>query len=119
MCAELAELLTLRGKNQDVVAHMMERVRQEKESFERGLQRFTALRTVFSEQTNKLFDEIGQEALRQSFPRPPGEGATDRAILTRAIVYIPDVLEDSQYQFQPLAQASGLPMIGSVSVCSQ
>jgi GAF domain-containing protein len=63
---------------------------------------------------HNLRDSKGQEALRQSFPRPPGEGATDRAILTRAIVYIPDVLEDSQYQFQPLAQASGYRSILSV-----
>jgi GAF domain-containing protein len=63
---------------------------------------------------HNLSDSKGQEALRQSFPRPPGEGATDRAILTRAIVYIPDVLEDSQYQFQPLAQASGYRSILSV-----
>src|SRR4030095_3838605 len=58
------ELRALRGKNQDVVEHMMERVRQEKELFERGLQRFTALRTVFSQQTNQLFDVIGLDALR-------------------------------------------------------
>src|SRR5262245_11038844 len=63
---------------------------------------------------HNLSDSKGQEALRQSFPRPPGEGATDRAILTRAIVYIPDVLEDSQYQFQPLAQASRYRSILSV-----
>jgi hypothetical protein len=43
---------------------MMERVRDEKELFERGLQRFTALRTVFTQQTNSLFDVIGLEALR-------------------------------------------------------
>ena len=58
------ELRALRGKNQDVVEHMMERVRQEKELFERGLQRFTALRTVFSQQTNQLFDVVGLDALR-------------------------------------------------------
>ena len=61
---QLTELRALRGKNQDVVEHMMERVRQEKELFERGLQRFTALRTVFSQQTNQLFDVIGLDALR-------------------------------------------------------
>ena len=54
----------LRGKNQDVVEHMMERVREEKELFERGLARFTALRNVFTQQTNELFDHIGLEALR-------------------------------------------------------
>jgi hypothetical protein len=53
---QLTELQNLRGKNQDVVEHMMQRVREEKELFERGLQRFTALRTVFTQQTNALFE---------------------------------------------------------------
>ena len=43
---------------------MMERVREEKELFERGLARYTALRNVFTQQTNELFDHIGLEALR-------------------------------------------------------
>jgi predicted GTPase len=66
---QLAELRTLRGKNLDVVEHMMDRVREEKELFERGLQRFTALRTVFTQQTNSLFDVIGLEALRTNAGR--------------------------------------------------
>jgi hypothetical protein len=61
---QLTELVALRGKNQDVVGHMMERVRTEKDSFERGLARYTALRNVFTQQTNDLFDQIGLEALR-------------------------------------------------------
>ncbi len=61
---QLAELRALRGKNQDVVGHMMERVREEKELFERGLARYTALRNVFTQQTNDLFDHIGLETLR-------------------------------------------------------
>ena len=36
---------------------------------ERGLQRFTALRTVFTQQTNVLFDIIGLEALRTNAGR--------------------------------------------------
>ncbi len=66
---QLAELTALRGKNQDVVGHMMERVRTEKEVFERGLARFTALRNVFTQQTNDLFDHIGLEALRANAGR--------------------------------------------------
>ena len=66
---QASELRALRGKNQDVVEHMMERVRQEKDLFERGLQRFTALRTVFSQQTNQLFDVIGLDALRANAGR--------------------------------------------------
>ncbi len=71
---QLAELRALRGKNQDVVGHMMERVRQEKDRFERGLQRFTALRTVLTQQANALFDHIAMEALRDH------AGNTRRAI---------------------------------------
>ena len=66
---QLDELRALRGKNQDVVGHMMERVRQEKELFERGLARFTALRNVFTQQTNDLFDQIGLAALRVNAAR--------------------------------------------------
>ena len=66
---QLAELRELRGKNQDVVAHMMARVNEEKELFERGVQRFAALRTVFTQQTNALFDVIGLEALRANAGR--------------------------------------------------
>src|SRR5436190_18879100 len=61
---QLAELLGLRGKNQDVVEHMMERIQQEKNLFERGMQRYTALRTVFTQQTNALYECIGLEKLR-------------------------------------------------------
>ena len=63
---QLAELKALRGKNQDVVGHMMGRVREEKEIFERGLARFTALRNVFTQQTNELFDRVGLETLRNN-----------------------------------------------------
>jgi len=61
---QLDELVALRGKNQDVVGHMMDRVHTEKESFERGLARYTALRNVFTQQTNDFLDNIGLEALR-------------------------------------------------------
>ncbi len=66
---QLTELRALRGKNQDVVEHMMDRVREEKELFERGLHRFAALRTVFTQQTNQLFDVIGLDALRTNAGR--------------------------------------------------
>jgi len=66
---QLAELRELRGRNQDVVQHMLDRGTMEKELFERGMQRFTALRTVFTQQTNALFDIIGLEALRTNAGR--------------------------------------------------
>jgi len=63
---QLAELRGLRGKNQDVVEHMMERIQQEKNLFERGMQRYTALRTVFTQQTAALYECIGLETLRET-----------------------------------------------------
>jgi hypothetical protein len=66
---QLSELTALRGKNQDVVEHMLDRAREEKELFERGLSRYTALRNVFTGQTNALFDQIGLDALRGNVRR--------------------------------------------------
>jgi two-component system, NtrC family, sensor kinase len=57
---------------------------------------------------HNVSDPAGVEALRRAFPRPPSRrGATDRAILTRAIAHIPDVREDPEYQLHALAQAAG------------
>ncbi len=61
---QLDELLGLRGKNEDVIEHMMSKVKKDKEDFEKGLQRFQALRSVFSQQTNILFTHLGMDALK-------------------------------------------------------
>ena len=61
---QLGELRGLRGKNQDVVEHMLERIQQEKDVFERGMQRYMALRTVFTQHSNSLYANIGLETLR-------------------------------------------------------
>jgi len=66
---QLVELRELRGRNQDVVQHMLDRGAMEKELFEGSMQRFNALRTVFTQQTNALFDIIGLEALRTNAGR--------------------------------------------------
>jgi hypothetical protein len=61
---QLSELSELRGKNKGVVEYMMGKVRAEKEEFEAGLQRYYAVRSVFSQLTNKLFGHLGLDALR-------------------------------------------------------
>lgn len=61
---QIAELDELRGKNKGVVEYMMGKVRAEKEEFEAGLQRYYAVRSVFSQLTNKLFAHLGLDALR-------------------------------------------------------
>ena len=61
---QLGELTELRGKNKGVVEYMMSKVRVEKEEFEAGLQRYYAVRSVFSQQTNRLFGHLGLDGLR-------------------------------------------------------
>ncbi|CAG0955822.1 Bacterial dynamin-like protein [Methylophilaceae bacterium] len=65
LAEQLEELKGLRGKNEDVVEHMMSKVKIDKENFEKGLQRFQALRSIFSQQTNQLFTLLGMQALRE------------------------------------------------------
>ncbi|MBS1141445.1 MAG: hypothetical protein H6R13_2898 [Proteobacteria bacterium] len=62
---QLNELTELRGKNKGVVEYMMGKVRSEKDEFESGLQRYYAVRSVFSTLTNKLFAHLGLDVLRQ------------------------------------------------------
>ena len=61
---QLGELTELGGKNKGVVQYMMGKVRVEKEEFESGLQRYYAVRSIFSQLTNKLFAHLGMDALR-------------------------------------------------------
>lgn len=62
---QLSELTELRGKNKGVVEYMMGKVRAEKDEFESGLQRYHAVRSVFTTLTNKLFAHMGMDSLRQ------------------------------------------------------
>ena len=66
---QLGELSSLRGKNEDVVANMMTKVSAEKDQFERGLQRFIALRSVFSQHSNDLLTHLGVDTLKREAKR--------------------------------------------------
>ncbi|BCL77117.1 hypothetical protein JHS3_28530 [Jeongeupia sp. HS-3] len=61
---QLFELTGLRGKNQDVVTQMMDKVQADKKEFEQGLVRFQALRSIFSQQQNQLLTLLGMDALK-------------------------------------------------------
>ncbi|MFL6655023.1 MAG: dynamin family protein [Sulfurifustis sp.] len=52
------ELRGLNGKNFDVIDHMMQKVKGDKEVFEKSLQRFQATRSIFSQQTNVLYTHL-------------------------------------------------------------
>ncbi|MFU2486205.1 dynamin family protein [Thauera sp. WH-1] len=66
---QLQELTDLRGKNQSVIEYMMRKIRSEKEEFEQGLQKYYAVRSVFSNLTNSLLAHMGLDALRDETRR--------------------------------------------------
>jgi predicted GTPase/prefoldin subunit 5 len=60
---QVDELQGLRGKNRDVIQHMMAKANEDKQQFERGLQQFNALRNVFASQVDTLRRRLGMQAL--------------------------------------------------------
>ncbi|HEY8176773.1 MAG TPA: GAF domain-containing protein, partial [Gemmatimonadaceae bacterium] len=57
----------------------------------------------------------GTDAARRSYPRPVGrDNAASRAVLTRGVVAIPDVLEDPEYAPKAAALTSGFRSVLSV-----
>ncbi|MDT3670886.1 MAG: dynamin family protein [Aromatoleum sp.] len=66
---QLQELTDLRGKNQSVIEYMMRKIRSEKTEFEQGLQKYYAVRSVFSNLTNNLLAHLGMDALRDETRR--------------------------------------------------
>ena len=61
---QVDELEGLRGKNRDVIQHMMVKANEDKQQFERGLEQFNALRNVFAGQVETLRQRLGMQALR-------------------------------------------------------
>src|SRR5512135_3410462 len=62
---QVDELHGLRGKNRDVIRHMMVKANEDKQQFERGLMQFNALRNVFAGQVENLRQHLGLKALRE------------------------------------------------------
>ncbi|MHB1084096.1 MAG: dynamin family protein [Thiobacillus sp.] len=61
---QVDELQGLRGKNRDVIQHMMVKANEDKQQFDRGLQQFNALRNVFASQVGTLRQRLGLQTLR-------------------------------------------------------
>ena len=57
---------------------------------------------------HNVSDPRGADALRLAFPMPPGRaGSVARAILNRAVAYVPDVSADPEYRILDVAHAAG------------
>jgi hypothetical protein len=61
---QLHELKGLRGKNQNVIAHMMRRVEAEKKEFDANLFKLQATRAVFTRLSTDLYTSMGMDLLR-------------------------------------------------------
>ncbi len=66
---QIDELAGLRGKNRDVIQHMMVKANEDKQQFNRGLDQFNALRNVFAAQVETLRQQIGMQRLRHEVRR--------------------------------------------------
>jgi hypothetical protein len=103
---QLDELTELRGKNKSVVEYMMGKVRIEKEEFESGLQRYYAVRNVFSQLTNKLFAHLGIDSLRTLISKT-------RAAMTEAS--FSKTLSDAMKNFFAVSRANLKKSDGEIS----
>lgn len=61
---QLDELTQLRGKNEAIVAAMMTKVKTEKESYEKNLREYYAVRSVFTQLSDTLYGHLGMDGLR-------------------------------------------------------
>ncbi|MFT5573110.1 MAG: hypothetical protein ACI9FR_002043 [Cryomorphaceae bacterium] len=61
----IAELKQLSSKNSDVISHIMLKVQSEKSSLETDMQRYQALRSVYSKETSKLVNVLSSERLEK------------------------------------------------------
>ena len=59
------ELVSLRGKNQGVVAHMMRRVEMEKKEFDASLFKLQGTRAVFATLSTDLYDTVGMDVVQR------------------------------------------------------
>ena len=62
---QLQELKSLRGKNKNVIAHMMKRVEVEKKEFDASLYKLQGTRSVFARLSTELYTTLGMDLIHQ------------------------------------------------------
>lgn len=63
---QLLELKSLRGKNQNILEHMMKRIDMEKTEFDGSLFKLQATRSVFTRLSNEVFTNLGMGVLKEN-----------------------------------------------------
>ncbi|WP_395007841.1 dynamin family protein [Undibacterium sp.] len=62
---QLHELKSLRGKNQNVIEHMMKRVTLEKQEFDASLMKMQGTRAVFTRLSTEVYTTLGMDVLKE------------------------------------------------------
>lgn len=63
---QLVELKSLRGKNQNILEHMMKRIDMEKREFDGSLFKLQATRAVFARLSTEVFTNLGMGVLKEN-----------------------------------------------------
>lgn len=66
---QLVELKSLRGKNQNIVSHMMQRIDLEKKEFDGSLMKLQGTRAVFARLSTDVFSSLGMDVLKEDIRR--------------------------------------------------
>ncbi len=66
---QLMELKSLRGKNQNIISHMMKRIDIEKKEFDDSLFKLQATRAVFARLSTDVFTSLGMTVLKNDIRR--------------------------------------------------
>ncbi len=69
---QLVELKSLRGKNQNIVAHMMKRIEAERREFDASLVRLQSTRAVFARLSAEVYAYLGIGVLKQEVRKTAG-----------------------------------------------
>lgn len=62
---QLVELKSLRGKNQNIVSHMVNRIDMEKKEFDVSLMKLQGTRAVFARLSAQVFTNLGMDVLKE------------------------------------------------------
>ncbi|MFZ3001492.1 MAG: dynamin family protein [Undibacterium umbellatum] len=65
MVEQMMELKSLRGKNMNVIEHMMKRIDAEKKEFDASLLRMQGTRAVFTRLSTEVYTSLGMDILRE------------------------------------------------------
>lgn len=66
---QLVELKSLRGKNQNIVSHMMKRIDIEKKEFDESLMKLQGTRAVFARLSVEVFTTLGMNVLKDEISK--------------------------------------------------